>query len=95
MSVMREENVENIFQMLMRENLEEALKEDVVHLKKAGIRKNLSQKYMDMELTKEQREVIEQLLYLSGEKKVQYGDCAYKTGFRDCITIMKALHILV
>lgn len=27
MSVMREEIVENIFQMLMRENLEEALKE--------------------------------------------------------------------
>lgn len=94
MSVIREDIVENIFQMLMRENLEEALKEDVVHLKKAGIRKNLSQKYMDMELTKEQREVIEQLLYLSGEKEVQYGDCAYKTGFRDCITTMKALHIL-
>ena len=94
MSEMREDIVENMFQMLMRENLEEALKEDVVYLKKAGIRKNLSQKYMDMELTREQREVIEQLLYLSGEKEVQYGDCAYKTGFRDCITIMKALHIL-
>ena len=94
MSVMREDIVENIFQMLMRENLEEALKEDVVHLKKADVRKNLSQKYMNMELTKEQREVIEQLLYLSGEKEVQYGDCAYKTGFRDCITIIKALHIL-
>ena len=48
MSVMREEIVENIFQMLMRENLEEALKEDAEHLEKADIRKKLSQKYMDM-----------------------------------------------
>lgn len=94
MSVIREEIVDNIFRMLMRENLEEALKEDKVYLEKVEIRKNLSQKYMDMELSERKRDVIEQLLYFLGEKEVQYGDCAYRTGFRDCITIMKALNIL-
>ena len=43
LGVMREEITESIFQMLIRENVEEALKEDEVYQEKARIRRELSQ----------------------------------------------------
>lgn len=94
MSVMREEIMENIFQMLIRENVEEALKEDKVFLEKARIRRDLSQKQFEMYLSDDKKDVIERLLHILGEKEAAYETCAYKTGFRDCILILRALQIL-
>ena len=56
MSVMREEIMENIFQMLIRENVEEALKEDKVFLEKARIRRDLSQKQFEMYLSDDKKD---------------------------------------
>ena len=94
MSVMREEIMENIFQMLIRENVEEALKEDKVFLEKAQIRRDLSQKQFEMYLSDDKKDVVEKLLHILGEKEAAYETCAYKTGFRDCISILKTLQIL-
>ncbi len=94
MSVMREEIMENIFQMLIRENVEEALKEDKVFLEKARIRRDLSQKQFEMYLSDDKKNVVERLLHILGEKEAAYETCAYKTGFRDCILILRALQIL-
>ena len=94
MSVMREEIMENIFQMLIRENVEEALKEDKVFLEKARIRRDLSQKQFEMYLSDDKKDVIERLLHILGDKEAAYETCAYKTGFRDCILILRALQIL-
>ena len=94
MSVMREEIMENIFQMLIRENVEEALKEDKVFLEKARIRRDLSQKQFEMYLLDDKKNVVERLLHILGEKEATYETCAYKTGFRDCILILRALQIL-
>ena len=94
MSVMREEIMENIFQMLIRENVEEALKEDKVFLEKARIRRDLSQKQFEMYLSDNKKNVVERLLHILGEKEAAYETCAYKTGFRDCILILRALQIL-
>ena len=94
MSVMREEIMENIFQMLIRENVEEVLKEDKVFLEKARIRRDLSQKQFEMYLSDDKKDVIERLLHILGEKEAAYETCAYKTGFRDCILILRALQIL-
>lgn len=94
MSVMREEIMENIFQMLIRENVEDALKEDKVFLEKAQIRRDLSQKQFEMYLSDDKKDVVEKLLHILGEKEAAYETCAYKTGFRDCISILKTLQIL-
>ena len=91
---MREEIMENIFQMLIRENVEEALKEDKVFLEKAQIRRDLSQKQFEMYLSDDKKDVVEKLLHILGEKEAAYETCAYKTGFRDCISILKTLQIL-
>lgn len=71
MSVMREEIMENIFQMLIRENVEEALKEDKVFLEKARIRRDLSQKQFEMYLSDDKKDVIERLLHILGEKEAK------------------------
>lgn len=86
--------MENIFHMLIRENVEEALKEDKVFLEKAQIRRNLSQKQFEMYLSDDKKDVVEKLLHILGEKEAAYETCAYKTGFRDCILILKTLQIL-
>ena len=52
LGVMREEITESIFQMLIRENVEEALKEDEVYQEKARIRRELSQERFEMRLSK-------------------------------------------
>lgn len=91
---MREEIMENIFQMLIRENVEDALKEDKVFLEKAQIRRDLSQKQFEMYLSDDKKDVVEKLLHILGEKEAAYETCAYKTGFRDCISILKTLQIL-
>lgn len=52
MSVKKEEITESIFQMLIRENVEEALKEDEVYQEKARIRRELSQERFEMRLSK-------------------------------------------
>lgn len=91
---MREEIMENIFHMLIRENVEEALKEDKVFLEKAQIRRDLSQKQFEMYLSDGKKDVVEKLLHILGEKEAAYETCAYKTGFRDCISILKTLQIL-
>lgn len=94
MGVMREEITESIFQMLIRENVEEALKEDRVFQEKAWIRREISQEQFEMNLSDDKKYVVEKLLHILGEKEAAYETCAYKTGFRDCISILKLLHIL-
>lgn len=94
MGVLRREIMENIFQMLIQENVEEALKDDKVFMEKARIRRDLSQEQFEMYLSNDKKYVIERLLYILGEKEAAYDTCAYKTGFRDCILIMKAFHML-
>lgn len=94
MSVMREEIMENIFQMLIWENVEEALKEDDVFQEKARIRRELSQGQFEMYLPNDKKYVVEKLLHILGEKEAAYETCAYKTGFKDCILVLKTLHIL-
>lgn len=83
LSVMREEIMENIFQMLIRENVEEA-----------RIRRELSQRQFEMYLSDDKKYVVEKLLHILGEKEAAHETCAYKTGFKDCITVLKTLHIL-
>lgn len=94
LSVMREEITESIFQMLIRENVEMALKEDEVFQEKARIRRELSQEQFEMRLSNDKKYVVERLLHILGEKEAAYETCAYKTGFKDCISVLKALHIL-
>lgn len=94
LSAMREKIAESMFQMLIRENVEMALKEDEVFQKKARIRRELSQEQFEMRLSNYKKYVIERLLHILGEKEVAYETCAYKTGFKDCISVLKALHIL-
>lgn len=80
--------------MLIQENVEEALKEDKVFMEKARIRRDLSQEQFEMCLLNDKKYVVERLLYILREKEVAYDTCAYKTGFRDCILIMKTFHML-
>lgn len=94
MGVMREEITESIFQMLIRENVEEALKEDRVFQEKARIRRELSQEQFEMSLPGDKKYIVEKLLDILREKEAAYETCAYRTGFRDCISVLKALHIL-
>lgn len=94
LDVMREEITESIFQMLIRENVEETLKDDRVFQEKAQIRRELSQKQFEMSLSGDKEYIVEKLLHILGEKEAAYETCAYKTGFKDCIAVLRALHIL-
>lgn len=63
---MREEITESIFQMLIRENVEETLKEDRVFQEKAQIRRELSQEQFEMSLSGDKEYIVERLLHILG-----------------------------
>lgn len=40
------------------------------------------------------REEVTENIFILGEKEVAYETCAYKTGFKDCISVLKILYVL-
>ena len=54
----------------------------------------IEEEYRKIELSDEERDIIEKYMVAMYENDIAYGHCAYKTGFLDCLVILKQLGII-
>lgn len=50
--------------------------------------------YRKLELSDGEKDIIEKYIDAMYESDIAYGHCAYKTGFLDCLVILKQLELI-
>ncbi len=54
----------------------------------------MQEEYRKLELSDEERDIIEKYMDAMYENDIAYGHCAYKIGFLDCLVILKQLELI-
>ena len=53
------------------------------------VKEIMQEEYRKLELSDEERDIIEKYMDAMYENDIAYGHCAYKIGFLDCLVILK------
>ena len=56
--------------------------------------KEIEGEYRKLELSNKEKDIIEKYMDAMFENDIAYGPCAYKTGFLDCLVILKQLGLI-
>lgn len=56
--------------------------------------KEIEEEYRELELSDGEKDIIEKYMDAMYENDIAYGHCAYKTGFLDCLVILKQLGLI-
>lgn len=56
--------------------------------------KKIEEVYRGLELSDEEKKLMQDYMNAMDESDIAYGHCAYKTGFLDCLVILKQLNLI-
>ena len=91
---MEEKIVRDIINELITERIEKETKADSEYKNFVKAQQRIEKEYRKLELSDEERDVIEKYMNAMNENDIAYGHCAYKTGFWDCLVILKQLELI-
>lgn len=91
---MEEKIVRDIVNELITERIAKETEADFEYKNFEREQQKIEEKYRKLELTDEERNIIEKYMDSIYENDIAYGHCAYKTGFWDCLVILKQLKLI-
>lgn len=88
----------NVFEILMdnavNDRLDNILLQDSEYQQVQNKISNLAEQLKKLELPKEQKLMVDQLISLHTESGCCYGKIAYRQGFRDCALLLKEMQLI-
>lgn len=98
-SVMTKENIEerllgDIVNELITERITTEVKKDSEYIKFEKEQQKIEELYCELELSDKEKKLMQDYLNAMREASETYGHCAYKTGFWDCLVILKELDLI-
>lgn len=93
-SDMAEKIVNNIVNELITERIAKETEVDSEYKTFEREQQKIEEEYRKLELSDEEKNIIEKYISAIYENNIAYGHCAYKTGFLDCLVILRQLEII-
>lgn len=91
---MEEKIVNNIVNGLITERIAKETEIDSEYKTSVKDQQKIEAEYIKLELSDEEKDILEKYMDAMDEGNVAYGHCAYKTGFMDCLVILKQWGLL-
>lgn len=93
------ENIEekllsDIVNELITERIITEVKRDSEYIRFEKEQQKIEELYCELELSDEEKKLMQDYLKAMSEESETYGHCAYKTGFWDCLVILKELNLI-
>lgn len=94
---MRDRDFLELFQLsvsrVWEQTVNEILEEDVHYQETIQREDEFEQKYLKLNLTEEQRSVIDEMLLCKEQSSMQYADASYLAGIKNAIQLYRALKL--
>lgn len=84
----------DIVNELITERIAKETEADFEHIDFVKKQKEIEEEYRELELSDGENDIIEKYMDAMYENDIAYGHCAYKTGFLDCLVILKQLGLI-
>ena len=91
---MEEKIVRDIVNELITERSAKETEADSEYKNFVKAQQRIEKECRKLELSDEEKDIIEKYMAAMYENDIAYGHCAYKTGFWDCLVILKQLEVI-